>query len=123
MKDKVWLTNPEEHDYPAAFDYLTLLYAEDVAREIVERLKNKQTIGKKAKDILRASGLSLLPETNIHVKENIRKVRKGKKLSPILLVRDGKLVIADGYHRVCAIYYLSEDLEVPCRITDKIIVH
>jgi len=34
-----------------------------------------------------------------------------------LLVRtDHKLVIADGYHRVCAIYYLSEDLEIPCRI-------
>ena len=38
-------------------------------------------------------------------------------LSPILLVRsENKLIIADGYHRLCAIYYLSEDLEVPCRI-------
>jgi len=119
MKSKVWLNDPEEHDYPAAIDYLTLLYPEAVAKEIVERLKNAVTIKKKAKDILRASELSLLPETNIHVRENIRKVKKGKKLSPILLVRDGKLVIADGYHRLCSIYYLSEDLEVPCRITDK----
>jgi disulfide oxidoreductase YuzD len=76
-------------------------------------------IKKKSKDILRASNLPLLPKDNIHVKENLKKVNKGKKLSPILLVRDSKLIIADGYHRVCAIYYLSEDLEVPCRITDK----
>jgi disulfide oxidoreductase YuzD len=74
---------------------------------------------KKAKDILRASELPLLAKDNIHVKENLQKVKKGKKLSPVLLVRDSKLIIADGYHRVCAIYYLSEDLQVPCRITDK----
>ena len=43
--------------------------------------------------------------------------KKGKKLSPLLLIRsNGKLVIADGYHRICASYYLSEDLEVPCRL-------
>ena len=119
MKNKIWLTDPEEHDFPAALDYLTLLCTEDAAKEIVERLKNTTTIIKKAKDLLRASTLSLLPKSNFHVKENVRKVKKGKKLSPILLVRDEKLVIADGYHRVCAIYYLSEDLEVPCRIADK----
>ena len=91
-----------------------------VADEIVARLKTSVTIKKKAKDILRASELDLLPKTNYHVMENIRKVKKGKKLSPVLLLRDGKLVIADGYHRLCSIYYLSEDLEVPCRITDRI---
>lgn len=119
MKEKIWRLNPEEHDYPAAFDYLTLLYSENVAKAIVDRLKNTVTIKKKAKDLLRASNLSLLPKSNIHVKENVRKVKRGKKLSPILLVRGERLVIADGYHRVCAIYYLSEDLEVPCRITEK----
>jgi hypothetical protein len=57
---------------------------------------------------------------DIHVKTDMLKVKKGKKLSPILLVRDGKLIVADGYHRLCSIYYLSEDLEVPCRVTDKV---
>jgi hypothetical protein len=28
------------------------------------------------------------------------------------------LQIADGYHRVCASYHLSEDTEIPCRIAD-----
>jgi len=40
-------------------------------------------------------------------------------LSPLLLVRDsanGKVVIADGYHRLCAVYSYSEDALIPCRI-------
>lgn len=119
MKNKIWLNDPEPHDFSAAADYLSLLFPEAIANKIAERLQNTPTIKKKAKDILRASELSLLPQTNFHVREDMRKVKRGKKLSPILLVRDGKLIIADGYHRVCSIYYLSEDLEVPCRITDK----
>ena len=121
MKNKIWITVPEEHDFPAALDFLSLLYPDAIAGEIVDRLKNGETINKKAKDILRASELPLLSKDNIHVKQDLQKVKSGKKLSPILLVRDGKLIIADGYHRLCSIYYLSEDLEVPCRITDKTI--
>ena len=119
MKKKIWLSEPEAHDYPAAAVYLELLYKEEIVSGIIARFKKTKTVTKKAKDILRASRLPLLPKDNIHVKENLQKVKKGKQLSPVLLVRNGKLVIADGYHRVCAIYYLSEDLEVPCRIADK----
>jgi len=112
-----WLENPEEHDFPAAQDYLELVYAPDIAKQKVDLLRKAPTVQKKAKDILRASMLSMLPESNIHVKANIKKVKKGGKLSPILLVRGSdKLIIADGYHRVCAIYFLSEDLVVPCRL-------
>lgn len=118
MKDKIWLSEPEEHDYPAAADYLDLLYPVSITSATVSVLKQQPTVLKKAKDILRASELQLLPANNIHVKANIKKVKKGKMLSPVLLVRDKKLIIADGYHRVCAIYYLSEDLEIPCKICD-----
>jgi len=53
----------------------------------------------------------------MHVLTNLKKFKKGKKLSPLLLERvKGKLIIADGYHRICASYYLSKDLEVPCRL-------
>lgn len=119
MKTKFWMEEPEAHDYIAASEYLDLLYPEIITEGIVSRLKDIKTIKRKAKDILRASELPLLPKNNIHVKDNLQKVKKGKKLSPVLLVRDGKLIIADGYHRVCAIYYLSEDLQVPCRIADR----
>ena len=112
----IWLADPEEHDFPAAQDYLELHYTSEQAKVIVDRLRKVKTVYKKAKDILRASGLSLLPQDNIHVQENMEKVKKGKKLSPVLLVRGEKAKIADGYHRTCSIYYLSEDLTVPCRI-------
>lgn len=116
-KDNIWLKEPEDHDFPAAQDYLELLFPPGEAQKMVEKLKAAPTLIKKSKDILRASKLSLLPETNIHVKENLKKVEKNKKLSPILLVRGkNELIIADGYHRLCSSYYLTEDLEVPCRL-------
>ena len=116
-KADIWLKEPEEHDFPAAQVYLELLFVPDEAKKIVAKLKKAPTIKKKSKDILRASKLALLPETNIHVKENLKKVEKNKKLSPILLVRgQNELIIADGYHRLCCSYYLTEDLEVPCRL-------
>jgi disulfide oxidoreductase YuzD len=53
------------------------------------------------------------------VERDRKKIREGKGLSPLLLVRDepnGKLVIADGYHRLCAIYGFSEDTWIHCKI-------
>ncbi|WP_345987593.1 hypothetical protein AAEU33_11500 [Chryseobacterium sp. Chry.R1] len=116
-RDNIWIKEPEEHDFPAAQDYLELLFEPELAKKTVDKLKKAPTITKKSKDILRASKLPLLPESNIHVKENLKKVLKNKKLSPILLVRgQNELIIADGYHRLCCSYYLTEDLEVPCRL-------
>ena len=115
--EKFWLKDPQEHDFPAATDYLELIFTSDESREFTDRLRASPTIIKKAKDIFRASSLPLLPEDNIHVKQDLKKVKKGNKLSPILLVRhDARLVIADGYHRMCAAYHLSEDEDVPCRL-------
>jgi hypothetical protein len=72
-RDNIWLKEPEVHDFPAAQDYLELLFKPDEAQKIVEKLKAAPTITKKSKDILRASKLALLPETNIHVKENLKR--------------------------------------------------
>jgi len=39
----------------------------------------------------------------------------------ILLVRDkarGRVVIADGYHRLCAVYTFDEDALIPCKIVN-----
>lgn len=116
MPAPLWKQNPEEHDFPAALDYLELVLDPEAAHRAVKSLKQAKTVVKKAKDILRASGLPLLPKENRHVAQNLAKVEQGHKLSPVLLVHGQPLIIADGYHRVCAIYYLSEDLEVPCRL-------
>ena len=114
-----WLREPEEHDYPAARSYLSLLYDETVAAAYVERLRSAPVSTFKAKDIFRASGLSLLGISNSHVDKDRKKIRAGRELSPLLLVRDqahGKLVIADGYHRLCSVYQFDEDALVPCKI-------
>ena len=118
-KDIRWLEEPEDHNYPAALSYLTLVYDEKTAGNLVTLLKKAAVKTFKAKDIFRASGLSLLGVSNSHVENDSRKIRDGKKLSPILLVRDsahGKCVIADGYHRLCAVYSMDEDAAIPCKI-------
>ncbi len=114
----IWLPEPEAHDFPAALDYLELIFEPEAAAAFVTKLQQAETIRKKSKDIFRASSLPLLPKDNIHVKENLKRIKNSKKLSPILLVRGSqeRLIIADGYHRLCCSYYLTEDLEVPCRL-------
>lgn len=120
MKRKIrWRNAPEPHDYPAALSYLSLVYPERAAAGLVSRLRRARISSFKSKDIFRASGLSLLGISNSHVDRDRAKIKRGKKLSPLLLVRDparGKVVVADGYHRLCAVYSFDEDAQVPCKI-------
>ncbi len=114
-----WLDQPETHDYPAAGSYLNLLYDDKNVRRLMAKLKAAPVVQFKAKDIFRASGLSLLGTSNSHVEKDRDKIRAGQKLSPILLVRsggNGKVIIADGYHRLCAVYSFDEDASIPCKI-------
>ena len=115
----LWLAQPEEHNYPAAQSYLSLIYEDRVADSLVRALRRARVANFKAKDIFRASGLSLLGVSNLHVEKDRAKIKKGKRLSPLLLVRDrqnGKVAVADGYHRLCAVYSFDEDTLVPCKI-------
>jgi hypothetical protein len=114
-----WLPEPEEKDYPAAASYLSLLYNKTSVSTFVKKLRKAKTTQFRAKDIFRASGLSLLGVSNSHIEKDRKKIKDGAELSPILLVRDainGKLIIADGYHRMCAVYTFSEDAYIPCKI-------
>ncbi|HVI50339.1 MAG TPA: hypothetical protein VM661_03925 [Candidatus Sulfotelmatobacter sp.] len=114
-----WLPQPEEHDYPAAASYLGLIYPPVLVDKIVRELREASVSQFKAKDIFRASGLSLLGVSNGHVKKDQDKILAGTPLSPLLLLRDnqlGKVVIADGYHRMCAIYSFDEDALIHCKI-------
>jgi len=114
-----WLEDVEEHDYPAADSYLRLIYDDKKVKKIVKSLRKAEIVEFKAKDIFRASSLSLLGVSNSHVEKDSKKISKGTALSPLLLVRDpslGKVVIADGYHRMCAIYLVNEDALIHCKI-------
>ena len=118
MKIK-WLSEPEAHDYPAARSYLSLIYDEKTAARLVKKLRRAAVSEFKAKDIFRASGLSLLGVSNSHVKADQQKIESGRGVSPLLLVRNsliGKVFIADGYHRLCAVYSFDEDAVIPCKI-------
>ena len=123
-KEEHWKSEPEEHDYPAAASYLTLVLAPSKVDSVVAALR-VATIGHwKAKDLLRASRLGLLPNDNPHVISDLKKVAKGQKLSPVLLVRGdmmrlAPLQIADGYHRICASHHLDEDADIPCRMAER----
>ena len=113
-----WLEKPETHAFPAAADYLDLLAEPAIVKELTKRLQAGTVVHKKAKDILRAAQLSLLPVENPHVAEDLTKIEKGVPLSPILLVRGDivagvALQIADGYHRVCASYHTDENTDIP----------
>ena len=114
-----WLDQPEGHDYDAAESYLNLSFAPAQAARLVKQLRRSRLTEFKAKDIFRASGLSLLGISNAHVEKDRRKIASGKRLSPLLLVRhreQGRLIIADGYHRLCAVYGYDEDARIPCKI-------
>ena len=114
-----WLEEPEKQDYPAALSYLSLMYEEALSKKLVKKLKTAPLSQFKAKDIFRASALSLLGVSNSHVEKDCRKIKKGEKLSPILMVRDkinGKVIIADGYHRLCAVYAMDEDAVIAGKI-------
>lgn len=114
-----WLAQPEEQDYPAARSYLSLIFEKQAVKGYVKRLRRAPISEFKAKDIFRASGLSLLGISNTHVEKDQQKIAAGKGISPLLLVRDpahGKVIIADGYHRLCATYSHDEDAVIPCKI-------
>ena len=120
----IWKDRPEKHDFPAAQDYLTLLFEEEIARKLAARLRRAPSIRRKAKDILRASRLPILERANPHVAIENKKIRNGKALSPVLLVRGNAetglpLIIADGYHRICASWHKDEDMPIACRIVSR----
>jgi hypothetical protein len=116
-----WLDQPQEHDYAAAAEYLSMVAEHHAVQKTVDALKHAKPVYRKAKDILRAARLDLLPATNPHVSDDLRKIGDDEKLSPILLVRGSgngavALQIADGYHRVCASYLTDENTGIPCHL-------
>jgi hypothetical protein len=124
MANVNWLEKPEAHDFPAAADYLDLLAESQTVKKLTKRLKAGTVVHKKAKDLLRAAQLSLLPTDNPHVAADLAKIRKGEPLSPILVVRGDftagvPLQIADGYHRVCASYHTDENTDIPVVIVSR----
>jgi hypothetical protein len=114
----VWKKKPEAEDYKGALSFLLLIYPDAKARRLLQLFRTAKTVEHAAKDLLRAGNLPLLPREEPHVEADLTRIRKGKNL---LLVRGDMtqgvpLVVADGYHRICAICYYDESAPIPCRL-------
>ena len=112
-----WKKKPEQKDFDGALAYLNLVYAKSKADKLLGALRRVSEHA--AKDLLRASALTLLDREEPHVDADLQKIRKGKALPPVLLIRGDAeqgvpLTIADGYHRICAICYFDENAPVAC---------
>jgi hypothetical protein len=119
-----WSKQPVAEDYRAALDYLCLIVAAPRAKRLVSRMRNARPLRRAAKDLLRASKLPVLPPEDAAVASDMKKIQKGKALSPVLLVRgdayeDAALIVADGYHRICAAYHEDESAEVACVMASR----
>ena len=123
MKKISWIEAPEDQDYTGALSYLSLLSDPKIAAKLVKKFESAAIIPVKAKDVIRAAGLTPLSRDNFHVNRDLKKIENSIPLSPILLVRGNgsravPLIIADGYHRACAIYVFGEDSDIRARIID-----
>ena len=72
-----WDSKPDQHDYPAAANYLSLLLPEAEVNKVVAKMKDAPLGRWKAKDLLRASRLALLPTDNPHVSVDLKRVEQG----------------------------------------------
>ena len=120
-----WSEKGEPQDFDAAAKFLSLLYSDRKAKALVKSLRNSKLVEHAAKDLLRAAHLPLLPrdEFGMWTKTLKRIPQKGKTLAPVLLIRGDiarglPLIVADGYHRICAVCYYDESAPIPCRIAD-----
>lgn len=114
-----WLEDVDADDFDAARRYLALLFPPKDAKALTAALRDASMQRFPAKDVLRASGQAPKSSKDPDVARQLKKIGRGKALSPVLLVRvpdQAKLLVADGYHRVCAAYLHNEDEPVPCKI-------
>jgi uncharacterized protein (DUF1015 family) len=118
-----WSIEPEEKDYDGAESFLSLILSPREAAVIINRLRYAARTEYYVKDILRQSKLPLLDITDSQVSHVLDKIKSSVQISSILLLRGDvrkglPLIVADGYHRVCAAYHLGDDTKVRCHIAD-----
>ena len=112
-----WAARPGNTEFEGALRYLSLQFSQALSRRLVSKARRAASTEHVAKDVLRTSRLPLLPTDERHVAENLKKIRKGKPIAPIIAIRGDlmssrPLIIADGYHRMCAACHADEDTPV-----------
>lgn len=111
--EPTWAPVPTEDDVLDATWFLTLLdVSGPLAADLDQRLYP-------AKDVLRAARLPMLSKGSAGVAKWTKRLRDREPIPPVLLwvgslSGNRPLLLAEGYHRVCACYLLGEDTEVAC---------
>ena len=111
-----WRKAPREDDYPRAESFLRLIYPPEKATELIQKLREAKLEHWTAKDIFRATGTRAETE---NLSEQKREIAQGELLSPILMVRQptlGKLLVADGFHRLCAVHAIDEQAVIAAKL-------
>jgi hypothetical protein len=82
----------------------------------------------KALNAWQGGGVHVRPEgrglPRVLVKEELKKIGKGKPLAPVLLVcgdmsKGIPLIVADGYHRICAVCHYDEFAPIACQMVEN----
>ena len=114
-----WLDQPDDKDYSAARNYTELLFGLKKARNYFKDFKDAPIAKHLARDLLRASATPISEVQAFDWAKQQKEITAGTPLSPILLIhqKNGQpLIIADGFHRLCAVFNADQDAAVPCKI-------
>lgn len=112
-----WLDKPADKDIKSAETFLGLLYGPKKARQYAKRLAKADLQQYAARDLLRASEMPIAEVQAFDWVKQRKEITDGTPMSPILLIRQengGHLIIADGFHRLCAVFSIDQDAPVLC---------
>jgi hypothetical protein len=114
-----WLDDANPSDYEAAAHYLALVDTQKNIDKAVTDLKAGAIVEYKATDLLRAAQLTVPKADDRPTREQIKKIDRGEPVSPVLIVRVPalkKVIVADGFHRICAAYRIDPDVMLHCKL-------
>jgi len=114
-----WLEDASDEDYSAAAHYLSLLDVQKNVDKAVAEMRSATITEFKATDLLRAAQLTVPKIDDRPSREQMKKIKNGEPISPVLLMRASalkKVIIADGFHRICAAYRIDPDVVLRCKL-------
>ena len=116
-KDPIFAPKPTAKDFPAAENYLNLIFPADVVAALLAKLKTTKVTQVRANDILRAAKVPPITDKDPGVQKAIDNIKDEAVLAPVLLIqgdlfRGIHLIIADGMHRTSAAFLRNPDAMV-----------
>lgn len=123
-QDISWSADLPGENVAHAQDYLSLLFGPATAARMADQFQSAPRGTARADNICRAASMLPVNDKDPRVDDYMKRMKDGETISPVLLVYgdmcDGlPLLIADGYHRICAAYHTDTDAMIPYRIINR----